>query len=50
MAYLKSVKNKIGKIYYASQIKNREEWGNKMLVISLGTSDYKTAIKRHQEI
>ena len=50
MAYLKSRKNKVGKTYYISQIKNREEWGGKMLYISLGTSDYKTAIKRHEEV
>tara|TARA_Y100001973_G_scaffold101557_1_gene164913 strand:- start:1 stop:1125 length:1125 start_codon:yes stop_codon:yes gene_type:complete len=50
MAYLKSVKNKIGKIYYASVIMNREEWGSKPKVISLGTSNYDDAIDRHEEV
>ena len=50
MAYLKSIKNKIGKVYYASEIRNRLEWGSKTKVISLGTSVYKIAIDRHQEV
>ena len=49
MAYLKSRKNKVGKTYYATQIHN-PLWTKPYLTISLGTSDYKVAMQRHQEI
>tara|TARA_Y100000768_G_C23914135_1_gene651491 strand:+ start:114 stop:1235 length:1122 start_codon:yes stop_codon:yes gene_type:complete len=49
MAYLKSRKNKVGKIYYASRISMYKE-GKKDIVISLGTSDYGDAIEKHEEV
>ena len=45
MAYLKKSKNRIGKIYYSSQIKS-SEWGARPLTISLKTTDYKTAMQK----
>ena len=49
MAYLKKSKNKVGKIYYSSQVQNYGVWKNP-LSISLKTSDYKEAMRRHQEV
>ena len=49
MAYLKKQKNRVGKIYYYSQIRGYGIW-SKPMTISLKTSDYKIAMQRHQEI
>ena len=50
MAYLKKQKNRVGVIYYYSQVKKTRDWGIKPLTISLKTSDYQEAMLRHQEV
>lgn len=49
MAYLKGNKNRLGKTYYRSRIKN-VHWSKGYKYISLKTDDYNTAIERHQEV
>ena len=49
MAYLKGRKNSSGITFYLSRISMYKE-GGKDIHIGLGTSDYKVAMERHQEV
>jgi site-specific recombinase XerD len=49
MAYLKKNKNKVGKIYYSSRVKNAH-WSKGYIYIPLRTSDYEVALERHEEV
>ena len=49
MAYLKGNKSSNGKTYYRSRIKN-VHWSKGYIYVSLNTTNYNTALERHQEV